>query len=121
MLQLWCRPAAVALIPPLAWELPYAAGTALKSKKQTNKQTNKQKIRMREERKEESRRKRMSEGSKGPGGAGGSHSNKQAPEWEWHTAGRSARPVRAAPLGVGQRGRPPAGPPPPPPPPGCSL
>ena len=27
---LWCRPAAVALIQPLAWELPYAAGAALK-------------------------------------------------------------------------------------------
>ena len=30
---LWCMPAAVALIWPLAWELPYAAGTALKKKK----------------------------------------------------------------------------------------
>ena len=30
-LWLWCRPAAVALIQPLAWELPYAAGGALKS------------------------------------------------------------------------------------------
>ena len=38
-----CRPAAVALIHPLAWELPYAGGTALKkaNKKQNtkNKQT----------------------------------------------------------------------------------
>ena len=34
----WCRPAAVALIQPLAWEFPYAAGAALKSKaKQTKK------------------------------------------------------------------------------------
>ena len=33
MLWLWCRPAAVALIQLLAWELPYAAGVALKSKK----------------------------------------------------------------------------------------
>ena len=24
--ELWCRPAAVAPIQPLAWELPYAAG-----------------------------------------------------------------------------------------------
>ena len=31
------QPAAIALIQPLAWELPYAAGAALKSKKQTNK------------------------------------------------------------------------------------
>ena len=40
-LWLWWRPAAVALIPPLAWELPYAAHAALKS--QNKKQTNKQK------------------------------------------------------------------------------
>ena len=30
---LWCRPAAVAPIRPLAWELPHAAGVALKRKK----------------------------------------------------------------------------------------
>ena len=35
----WCRPAAAAPIQPLDWELPYATGTAQKSK--TNKQTNK--------------------------------------------------------------------------------
>ena len=33
LLWLWCRPAAVAPIRPLAWEPPYAAGTALKRKK----------------------------------------------------------------------------------------
>ena len=33
LLWLWCRPAAVASIRPLAWETPYAAGAALKSKK----------------------------------------------------------------------------------------
>ena len=32
LLWLWYRPAAVALIPSLAWELPYAAGVALKTK-----------------------------------------------------------------------------------------
>ena len=32
LLWLWCRPASVALIQPLAWELPYAMGAALKSK-----------------------------------------------------------------------------------------
>ena len=32
-LWLWCRVAAVALIPPLAWGFPYATGMALKSKK----------------------------------------------------------------------------------------
>ena len=41
LLWLWCRLAAIALIRPLAWERPYAAGVALKSK---NKQTNKQKV-----------------------------------------------------------------------------
>ena len=30
LLWLWCRPAAAALIQPLAWELPYAAHAALK-------------------------------------------------------------------------------------------
>ena len=34
LLWLWYRPAAVALIRPLAWETPYAAGAALKVKKQ---------------------------------------------------------------------------------------
>ena len=32
----WYRPSAIALIRPLAWETPYAASAALKSK--TNKQ-----------------------------------------------------------------------------------
>ena len=32
--KLWCRPAAVALIWPLAWECPYAKGTVLKRKKE---------------------------------------------------------------------------------------
>ena len=36
-----CSPAAIALIRPLAWELPYAPSWALKSK---NKQINKEKI-----------------------------------------------------------------------------
>ena len=30
LLWLWCGPAATALIHPLAWELPYAVGAALK-------------------------------------------------------------------------------------------
>ena len=33
LLGLWHRPAATALIWPLAWELPYASGAALKRKK----------------------------------------------------------------------------------------
>ena len=39
LLWLWRRPAAVALIRPLAWEHPYAAGVALKSKKKEKKTT----------------------------------------------------------------------------------
>ena len=38
LLRLWCRPAAVALIRPLAWEPPYAAGAALERQNKTNKQ-----------------------------------------------------------------------------------
>ena len=37
LLWLWCRLAAVAQIRPLAWELPYASGAALKSKEVKNK------------------------------------------------------------------------------------
>ena len=33
LLWLWWRPAAAAPIQPLAWELPYTTGAALKSKK----------------------------------------------------------------------------------------
>ena len=33
LLCLWCRPAATALIQPLAWESPCAASVALNSKK----------------------------------------------------------------------------------------
>ena len=39
LLWLWCRLAATALIKPLAWEPPYAAGAAQEKAKQTNKQT----------------------------------------------------------------------------------
>ena len=39
LLWLWCRLAAIALIRPLAWELLYATGAALKNPK--NKQTKK--------------------------------------------------------------------------------
>ena len=37
LLWLWCRPAAVALIQPLAWKNPYAAGVAPKRKKKKKK------------------------------------------------------------------------------------
>ena len=38
LLWLWCRLTAAALIQPLSWEPPYAAGVALQRPK-TNKQT----------------------------------------------------------------------------------
>ena len=38
LLWLWCTLSATASIGPLAWELPYANGVALKSNKQTNPQ-----------------------------------------------------------------------------------
>ena len=37
LLWLWCRLVAAALIRPLAWELPYAAGVALKKEKKKKK------------------------------------------------------------------------------------
>ena len=43
LLWLWCRPATVALIQPLAWELPCATGAALKKKKKKKKKREKKK------------------------------------------------------------------------------
>ena len=49
LLWLWYRLAASALIHPLAWELPYAVGAALKKKKKKkDKIKNKQKIKKRQ-------------------------------------------------------------------------
>jgi len=45
LLWLWCRPAAVALMGPLAWEPPYAAGAGLKSRRKTKPNQNKKQIR----------------------------------------------------------------------------
>ena len=42
LLWLFSRLATAAMIQPLAWELPYAAGTALKKSKKQNKTKNKQ-------------------------------------------------------------------------------
>ena len=41
MLCLWCRPAATALIGPLAWELTYAVGVALEKTKRQKKKKEK--------------------------------------------------------------------------------
>ena len=43
LLRLWCRPAAVARIRPLAWELPYAVGEDQKRKKKKKKKKKKRK------------------------------------------------------------------------------
>jgi len=45
LLWLWRRPAAIALIGPLAWEPPYAAGVAIeKIKTKQNKNKNKERL-----------------------------------------------------------------------------
>ena len=41
LLWLWCRPAAVAPIGPLAWESPYAVGVAIKRQKDKKKKKKK--------------------------------------------------------------------------------
>ena len=46
---LWCRLAAVVPISPLAWELPYAGGVALKSKKRKKEKEKRKKRKGREE------------------------------------------------------------------------
>ena len=43
LLWLWCRPAAVALIGPLAWELSYGSGEAVKERKKETPSFNKNK------------------------------------------------------------------------------
>ena len=43
LLWLWRRPAATALIRPLAWEPPYATGAALEKGKETRKKKKKEK------------------------------------------------------------------------------
>ena len=60
LLWLWCRLAVIALIRPLAGELPYASVAALKRPK-TNKQTNKKnkKQKKREKEKEKDKRKKI--------------------------------------------------------------
>ena len=49
LLWLWHRPGATALIGPLAWEVPYAAGAALR--RQKTKKKKKKKKRKKEKRK----------------------------------------------------------------------
>ena len=51
LLWLWCRLAATAPIPPLAWELPYALGVVLKDKKRKKKKKKKKKKKEKREKK----------------------------------------------------------------------
>ena len=44
LLWLWCRPVATAPIRPLAWEPPYATGTALEKTKRTEKKKKKKEV-----------------------------------------------------------------------------
>ena len=46
LLWLWSRLGATALIPPLAWEPPYAVGAAIKRQKETEKKKQKATRRM---------------------------------------------------------------------------
>ena len=48
MLWLWHRPAATAPISPLAWESPFAAGTALKRQKTKKKKKERKKEKKRQ-------------------------------------------------------------------------
>ena len=43
LLWLWCRVTAAALFQPLAWDLPYAVGAALKKPKKKKKKKKKRK------------------------------------------------------------------------------
>jgi len=56
LLWLWHRWAAAAPIPPLAWELPYAQGVALKRKKKRKEKERKGKERKEKKRKEKKRK-----------------------------------------------------------------
>ena len=53
MLWLWHRPAATALIGPLAWEPSYAKGAALKKTEQKQKRKKRKGKKRKEKRKEE--------------------------------------------------------------------
>ena len=44
LLWLWCRPAAVAPIRPVAWELPYAVSVALKKDQKKKKKKKKENL-----------------------------------------------------------------------------
>ena len=60
LLWLWCRPAAAALIRPLAWELPYTMGVALKKDKKREKKE-REREKEREKGRKEGKKERMNE------------------------------------------------------------
>ena len=59
LLWLWCRPAAVAPIGPLAWKLPYAMHVALKSKKKKKKKKKKEREREKKKKKRKEKKERV--------------------------------------------------------------
>ena len=64
LLWLWCRPAAAGLIQPLVWELPYAAGMALKCKRERKKERKRKRERERKKGRKERRKEGRTEGRK---------------------------------------------------------
>ena len=80
LVLLWCRPAAVALIQPPAWEPPYAIPVALKSK-QESKQASKQASK-KERKKEKGKERKERKKSKQPEGE-----RRSIWQWEQHTGG----------------------------------
>ena len=63
-LWLWCRPAAVALIGPLAWEPPDAVSAALKRQKQKGRKERKEKKRKEKKRKRKEKKRKGKEKEK---------------------------------------------------------
>jgi len=68
LLWLWCRLAAAALIRPIAWEPPYAAGVALKRQKNIKKKRKRKKERKKEKKEERKKETQPSPGVLGPAG-----------------------------------------------------
>ena len=59
LLWLWHRPAAEALIKPLAWEPPYAASVALKRQKKKEKKTKKEKTKKERKKKNKTKKRTL--------------------------------------------------------------
>ena len=72
-LWLWCRPAAITPVRPLAWEPPYAVGAALKKKKKKDKKN--KKLSSPQKRKEKKKKKILTPASVGAISKGQTHLN----------------------------------------------